>query len=69
MWELQTPRVKEAAYGDAVAALEAAAPIMYSQALEDAVVAFPLETIAAPDNAVVWLRRRAEDLKGGINDV
>ena len=43
--------------------LEAAAPHMAAQALTDAVDAFPLETITAPDNAVVWLMRRAEQLR------
>jgi hypothetical protein len=42
--------------------LEAAAPYMYARALDDAVQAFPLETIVAPDNAVVWMMRRAEEL-------
>ncbi|MFB8368536.1 hypothetical protein ACFC25_04140 [Pseudarthrobacter sp. NPDC055928] len=46
------------------AALEAAAPHMAAQALEDAVDAFPLETIVAPDNAVVWMMRRSEALRG-----
>lgn len=45
------------------AALEAAAPLMFAQALEEAVHAFPLETIHAPDNAVVWMMRRAEELR------
>lgn len=45
------------------AALEAAAPYMFAQALEEAVHAFPLETIHAPDNAVVWMMRRAEELR------
>lgn len=43
--------------------LEAAAPHMAAQALTDAVYAFPLETITAPDNAVVWMMRRAEQLR------
>ena len=47
---------------DARAALVAAAPHMAAQVLREAVEAFPLETITAPDNAVVWLRRRAEQL-------
>ena len=34
-----------------------------AQALEEAVAAFPLETITAPDNAVVWMMRRAEQLR------
>ena len=50
--------------GDALMnALEAAAPHMFTQALEDAVDAFPLETIHAPDNAVVWMMRRAEEMR------
>lgn len=48
---------------EARAALVAAAPHMAAQALRDAVEAFPLETITAPDNAVVWLRRRAEQIR------
>jgi len=44
------------------AVLEAAAPHMAAQALRDAVDAFPLETITAPDNAVVWMMRRADGL-------
>jgi len=47
----------------AIAALEAAAPHIAAQALTDAVEAFPLETITAPDNAVVWLMRRAEQIR------
>ena len=50
--------------GTMLAALEAAYPILAAQALDDAVSAFPLETITAPDTAVVWLMRRAEDLRG-----
>jgi len=42
--------------------LEAAAPHMAAQALRDAVDAFPLETISAPDTAVAWLMRRADEL-------
>lgn len=48
---------------EATVALEAAAPYMFAQALDDAVHAFPLETIHAPDNAVVWMMRRAEELR------
>lgn len=47
-----------------VKALEAAAPHIQAQTLLDAVHAFPLETITAPDNAVVWLMRRAEEIRG-----
>lgn len=47
------------------AALEAAAPHIQAQALRDAVDAFPLETIHAPDNAVVWMMRRAEEIEDG----
>ncbi|MDF9748609.1 hypothetical protein [Arthrobacter sp. ES3-54] len=50
--------------GTMLAALEAAYPILAAQALLDAVAAFPLETITAPDNALVWMMRRAEDLHG-----
>jgi len=46
--------------------LQAAAPYMFAQALDDAVDAFPLETIVAPDNAVVWMMRRAEELRSKI---
>lgn len=49
--------------GKCVKAVEAAAPHMFAQALEDAVHAFPLETIVAPDNAVVWMMRRAEEMR------
>lgn len=35
-----------------------------AQALEEAVAAFPLETITHPDNAVVWLAARAGALRG-----
>jgi hypothetical protein len=35
-----------------------------AQALEEAVEAFPLETITAPDNAVVWLMERAGTMRG-----
>lgn len=57
-------------------ALEAAAPHMFAhiiadatryiqaRTLRDAVDAFPLETITAPDNAVVWMMRRAEEIEG-----
>lgn len=45
------------------AALEAAAPIIRAQALEEAVDAFPLETITAPDNAVAWLMERARKIR------
>jgi len=48
------------------AALEAAAPHMEAQALRDAVDAFPLETISAPDNAVVWLLRRADQVRSQV---
>lgn len=54
------------AYGDfalIAGAIAAAAPHISAQALEDAVHAFPLETIHAPDNAVVWMMRRAEQLR------
>jgi hypothetical protein len=44
-------------------ALEAAAPIIHAEALEEAVDAFPLETIVAPDNAVVWLAARARRVR------
>jgi hypothetical protein len=37
-----------------------------AEALTEAVAAFPLETIHAPDNAVVWLMRRAETIKENI---
>jgi len=40
--------------------LEAAAPYLYAQALDDAITEFPLETIHAPDTALVWMMRRAE---------
>lgn len=43
--------------------LSAAAPLIQAQALRDAVDAFPLETIHAPDNAVVWLMRRVEQIE------
>ena len=46
--------------------LEAAAPHIAAQALRDAVDAFPLETITAPDNAVVWLMRRAERIRSQV---
>jgi len=36
VWELQTPRIKDAARSDAYAALEAAAPFIAAKALEDA---------------------------------
>ena len=45
------------------AALEAAAHHIIAQALRDAVEAVPLETITAPDSAVVWLRRRAGQIQ------
>lgn len=45
------------------AALEAAAPYIMAQALDDAVAAFPLETITAPDSALVWLMRRADEIR------
>jgi len=44
------------------AALEAAAPYLMAQALDEAAAAFPLETITAPDNALVWMMRRAEQI-------
>lgn len=47
------------------AALEAAYPYLAAQALREAVMDFPLETITAPDNAVAWLLRRAEQLEAG----
>ena len=50
--------------GTMLAALEAAYPILAAQALDDAVAAFPLDTITAPDNALVWMMRRAKDLRG-----
>lgn len=43
--------------------LEAALPHIQAQTLDEAVDAFPLETIVAPDNAVVWMHRRAEDIR------
>jgi len=46
-----------------IEALEAAAPFIAAQVLREAVDAFPLETITAPDNAVVWLRRRADQIE------
>lgn len=47
------------------AALEAVSPVIEAQALEAAVEAFPLETITAPDTAVVWLHRRAQQIRKG----
>jgi hypothetical protein len=44
--------------------LKAALPFIQAQALRDAVGAFPLETITAPDNAVAWLMRRADEIEG-----
>ena len=56
------------------AALEAAAPHMeptikprdvyriQAMALREAFHEFPLETITAPDNAAVWMNRRADEL-------
>jgi hypothetical protein len=49
--------------GTMLAALEAAYPYLAAQVLRDAVEAFPLETITAPDTAVVWLMRRAEKIR------
>ena len=49
--------------GTMLAALEAVYPILAAQALREAVDAFPLETISAPDTAVAWLMRRAEQLR------
>jgi hypothetical protein len=46
--------------------LEAAAPHIAARALTDAVDAFPLETITAPDNAVVWLMRRVEQIENEV---
>lgn len=51
--------------GNLRAALEAASPYMHARALKEAVDAFPLETIVSPDNAVVWMMRRAEELRTG----
>lgn len=46
-------------------ALEAALPYIQAQTLDEAVDAFPLETITAPDNAVVWMHRRAQEIRKG----
>lgn len=51
--------------GEAQAALEAVWHLIQAQTLRDAVHAFPLETITTPDNAVTWLMRRAEEIRGG----
>ena len=48
---------------EARVALAASAPHIRAQALTEAVDAFPLETISAPDNAVVWLLRRADQVR------
>lgn len=62
-WASDFPTYMDYLRSEATKALEAAAPHMHAQALEEAVEAFPLETIVAPDNAVVWMMRRAESLK------
>jgi hypothetical protein len=47
--------------------VKAASPYLAAQTLEDAIAAFPLETIHAPDTAVVWLARRAEAIRAGVS--
>jgi len=44
--------------------LEAASPYLYAQAIDEAVAEFPLETIHAPDTALVWMMRRADKMRG-----
>ena len=63
--EISGPRAGAPLDALARAALEAAAPFIAAQAIREAVEAFPLETITAPDNAVAWLLRRAEQLEAG----
>jgi hypothetical protein len=58
-WDDVRPSVKRGYIDDARRMLEAAAPYMYAQALDDAVQAFPLETIVDPDYAFVWIMRRS----------
>lgn len=62
--EVDTP-LRERFMARATAALEAALPHIQAQTLDEAVDAFPLETIRAPDNAVVWMHRRAQDIRKG----
>ena len=65
VWE-GLPDEFRAEYRDiARAVLESAAPFIAAQALREAVDAFPLETITAPDSAVMWMRRRAGELRRG----
>ena len=62
-WEDLDDRFSTSWIEDARLALTDAAPHLMAQALEDAVEAFPLETITAPDTAVAWLMNRAAELR------
>jgi hypothetical protein len=62
-WSLVRGNDRKRYLNRARAALKAAAPFIRAEALEEAVDAFPLETIVAPDNAVVWLAERARRMR------